>query len=195
MAVDESKKVKYCDCDVVDGKLRILFSFTGLGTNINDALEQLPDRLNAAPQLAGADGKVPVMGPLTRLSITKEYNEQVEKELEKLKKWFSPEFKLNPMFEENYAFMKKTPAKNIGRDDWESRLGYITFSYFEGVTYHMDYKNFKEDDMLQEGFNDVIDKHEIAFRIVEKLNKGSGYNECIVENGILYLQVSPVNPR
>jgi hypothetical protein len=59
----------------------------------------------------------------------------------------------------------------------------------------MDYKNFKEDDMLQEGFNDVIDKHEIAFRIVEKLNKGSGYNECIVENGILYLQVSPVNPR
>src|ERR1700759_1300339 len=72
MEVDETKKVKYCDCDIVDGKIRILFSFTGLGININDSLEQLPDRLNAAPQPAGADDKVPILGPLARLSIAKE---------------------------------------------------------------------------------------------------------------------------
>jgi hypothetical protein len=190
MVADDTKTVKYSSCDVVDGIIRILFAPSGLGVNVNDCLEPLPAKMNEATQPAGADGKVPVLGPLARLSVSKHYNEQIKPELEKLKKWFSPEFKLNPMWDENYAVMKKTPKKDLVSEDWEDSMGRTTLSYFEGVTYYMDWKNFKEDDMLQEGFNDTIDKHEIALRVVEKLKKGSGYNECVIENGVLYLQVS-----
>lgn len=188
MDADESGKTRYCGCDVVDGKLRILFNPDELGTNISNALEELPAALDKAPQPAGADGKVPVLGPLARLNIATEYTPKIGAELEKLKKWFSPEFVINPNFEENYAFLAQSKSKDL-RDDWHKNLGYLSLSYIEGATYHMDYKEFKSDDMLQEGFNDAVDKHEIKIRIVEKLNKGSGYNECIIENGVLVIQV------
>jgi hypothetical protein len=43
--------------------------------------------------------------------------------------------------------------------------------------------------MLQEGFFDVVSKAEIALRTVGALKKGN-YNESVVEDGVLYLQVS-----
>lgn len=43
--------------------------------------------------------------------------------------------------------------------------------------------------MLQEGFFDVVSKAEIALRTVSVLKKGN-YNESVVEDGVLYLQVS-----
>ena len=61
-------------------------------------------------------------------------------------------------------------------------------SYFEGAEYILKYQKFGEDDMLQEGFNEAVEKGEIAIRIVDKLNAGS-YNESVIEDGVLYLQV------
>lgn len=190
MDADESGKTRYCGCDVTDGKLRILFNPDEMGVNISNALEELPARLHEAPQPAGADGKVPILGAQARLNISTDYNPKIGNELDKLKKWFSPEFTINPNFEENYAFLSQSKAKDL-REDWHKNIGYITLSYMEGATYYLDYKEFKSDDMLQEGFNEAIDKHEIKLRVVEKLQKGSGYNECIIENGVLVIQASP----
>jgi hypothetical protein len=190
MEFDESGKVKYCSCDIKDGKLRILFNPKELGCNINNLYEDLPKKLNEAEQPVGADGKAPVMGAQARLNISKEYNEQIKPVLEKLQKWFSPDFKLNPMFEENYIALKKVPAKEHSQgEEWEQKIGYLTWSYFDGAVYRFEYDKFDSDDMLREGFNEAIDKHEIAFRVVDKLKDG-GYAECVIEDGILYLQVS-----
>lgn len=193
MGPDESGKTRYCGCDVVDGKLRILFNPDEMGTNISSALEELPARLDEAPQPAGPDGKVPILGPLARLNISTDYIPKVGNELDKLKKWFSPDFVINPNFEENYTFLKNSTNKDL-RDDWAKNIGYLTLSYVEGCTYYLDYKEFKSDDMLQEGFNEAVEKHEIKLRIVDKLQKGSGYNECIIENGVLVIQVSMLIP-
>ena len=54
-------------------------------------------------------------------------------------------------------------------------------------------KKFGEDDMLQEGFNEAVEKNQIAFRIVEELRKGSGYSEIFIEDGVLYIQTTPQN--
>jgi hypothetical protein len=78
MEHDDAGTVKYCSCDIKDGKIRILFNSKELGVNINNLYEELPKRLNEAEQPAGADGKVPVLGPQARLNISKEYNEQIK---------------------------------------------------------------------------------------------------------------------
>jgi hypothetical protein len=51
---------------------------------------------------------------------------------------------------------------------------------------------FKDDVMLQEGFQEGVSKNEIAVRVVSKLVKGT-YNEAVIEDGVLYLQMTPDN--
>ena len=47
--------------------------------------------------------------------------------------------------------------------------------------------SFGDDELLREGFNEAVEKNQIALRVVDKLVKGH-YNEPIVENGVLYIQ-------
>lgn len=48
---------------------------------------------------------------------------------------------------------------------------------------------FKDDDMLQEGFAEVITSKTIKLRVVDALKTGYR-NEAAIEDDILYLQVS-----
>ena len=48
------------------------------------------------------------------------------------------------------------------------------------------------DEMLSEGFQEAVSKNEVVFRIIDKL-KYDNYCECVIEDGILYLQVSRVH--
>jgi hypothetical protein len=187
MDVDEEKRFNYTGCDVVDGKLRILFHPKYLGTNISDALVYLPDALNKAEQPAGKDGKPPVMGVLARLGISKDYAPQIGAVEEKINKMLKTTIKLNPMWDENFAALKA--GKDV-RDDWEKEFGNMVFLYFQGAATQMEYQKFGEDDMLQEGLLEAIEKHEIAFRVVDKLVQNhSSYNECLIEDGVLYIRV------
>jgi hypothetical protein len=107
-----------------------------------------------------------------------------------------PDFKLNPNFEDSYkklAAAAKAKGSQV-REDWESNLGGFTLQYFDGALYQMNSEKFGEDDMLQEGFNDAVEKAEMAFRIVDKL-KYDSYCECEIEDGVLYLQVSVIPCR
>ena len=106
-----------------------------------------------------------------------------------------PVMTLTPNFERNAAALEKfDKAKEKTnyplREDWLARIGEYTLGYFEGVKDMLEYKGFDKDDMLQEGFKDVVEKNEIELRVVEKLVKGS-YNEVIVENGVLVIQTTP----
>lgn len=49
---------------------------------------------------------------------------------------------------------------------------------------------FADDDMLQEGFREGVERNEIAVRVVEKLERGT-YNECMVEEGVVVLETTP----
>ena len=44
--------------------------------------------------------------------------------------------------------------------------------------------------MLQEGYQEVVDKNEIGLMIVDNLQKGT-YNECIFKNRVMYIQTTP----
>ena len=189
MDVDLDKKFSYCGCVVDDRKLVIVFNRDNLGTNSSEALStnNLLQALNEAPPAEGNTSKI---SHAARTGIRQDYDPKIEDVRAKIAKMLGKDdFKLEPNWDDTFAKLsaEKKRKGNSLDDAWESRLGYYTFSYFDGLQWMLDSKKFGDDDMLQEGFNEAVDKGEIAFRIVDKLKYGS-YCEVVVEDGVLYIQ-------
>lgn len=180
-------RFSYGGCDVQDGKLRILFVAENLGVNIDYCLQEgtLLPALNAGP-----DDR-----PLSftaRLGIHNDYTPAIaatQHEIAELLGKKDDEIKLNPNFEETFGKLKAASQVkgNSIRDDWQSNLGSFTLKYFEALAYQMKYQKVGEDELIQEGFLEVVDKLEMTFRIVDKLEYDS-YCEVVVKEGVLYLQ-------
>jgi hypothetical protein len=190
--IDEEKKFSYCGCDIFDGKIRILFKEGNMGVNISYALDQdvLMTALNSAPPAADAGA---TMSYTARTAIRQDYDPKIDENRKKIADMLEkPDFKLNPNFEANFNALKAAAGKKKSevRDDWEKNIGYLSLSYFEGLVSQMDYQKFGDDEMMREGFNEAVESGEVVLRIVDKLSKGS-YNEVLIENGILYIQVRP----
>ncbi|KAI1751041.1 hypothetical protein F4782DRAFT_201606 [Xylaria castorea] len=188
--VDEQKRFSYCGADVSEGQLRLLFAPDGLGVNVSSCLDRdvLLKALNDAPSQDGA-----VMSYLARTSIRENYDPKIEAIRQRIGELVAkPDIKLSPNFEENFAkLLEESKQKKTDLNkDWQQYLGGTTRLYFEGLVSQLEWQKFEDDDLLQEGFNDVISKGEVVFRVVDKLVKGS-YNESVIEDGILYLQTTP----
>jgi len=185
--VDESGKISYSGCEVVDGKLELRFNAKNLWSNSGDCLDQSTffAALNRAP---AAPGKAAPMNFQARHSVQKEYEPKIEEQRKQLAEMLQcEELKFNPNFEDVFA---KLTAAGKQVDNWDQRIGYYVGSYFEGLVYKMKYLKFGEDDMLREGFQEAVDKNEVCFRVVDKLVKGS-YCETVIEGGVLYIQTIP----
>lgn len=189
--LDETKQFTYCGADIHEGQLRILFAEGNLGTNIDSALEK-PVLLKALNNAPAPEGSVVPLSFAARLDVSREYDpkaEEIQKQIAEI--LARPDIKLSPNFEDTYdKLSEESKSKDTGlRSDWQDVLGSFTRQYFEGLATQLKYQKFGQDDMLQEGFNEVVTKGEIAFRVVDKLEKGS-YSEAVFEDGVLYLQVS-----
>lgn len=191
--LDDAKRFSYCGVDVYEGKLRILFAPGNLGVNIDDALNRdaLLRALNDAPPPASDDSAAATLSFAARSDIRKEYEPRAEEIRAQIAEALEkPDIKLTPNFEDTFAKLREeSKAKKTEiRGDWDGVLGSFTRLYFEGFASQLRYQKFDEDDMLREGFHEVVEKGEVAFRIVDKL-KYESYCECEIEDGVLYLQV------
>jgi hypothetical protein len=192
MDVDDAKRFTYGGVDVHEGTLRVLFAPGNLGTNVDYACEKdtLMKALNEAP--AAAEGESNALSFAVRTGIRQDYDSKIEELRGKIAELVAePNIKLNPNFEECFAKLKEESKvkKTELRGDWESMMGRVAFEYFEGLHTQLQWQKFEDDEMIQEGFKEAVDKNEVIFRIVEKLTDDS-YGECQVEGGFLYLQVS-----
>lgn len=182
-APQDTTKFSYGGFEVKDGALRLVFAENKLGTNVSDVSAEFAKALKDAPAAPGASA----FNIDARNSVREKYDPNVEEVRSSIAALVNvPNLKLNPNFEHNANMLAKTPNQNSG---WDKQIGAATLAYFSGVEGQIKRAGFKDDDMLQEGFQEAIDKGEICFRIVDKLTKGS-YNEVIIENGVLYVQVS-----
>jgi hypothetical protein len=191
--LDEDNKFSYCGVKVVDGKLTIVFKEGQMGTNNYYALEKpvLQKALNDAPP---AKDSASTLSYTARAAIRTDYEPKISESQKKIAEYLEqPDIKLTPNFEANFAVLKEESGKKKTelRDDWESNIGYMTLKYFEGIAWQLKSQKFDDDEMLREGFNEAVDKGEIAFRVVEKLQKGS-YNEVVIDGGVCYIQVGRV---
>ncbi|KAI0969034.1 hypothetical protein F4678DRAFT_463787 [Xylaria arbuscula] len=188
--VDEQNRFSSAGSDIVEGKLRLLFNPKSLGSNIPYCLDRgiLTKALNDAPGPEGAP-----LSFAARTSIRLNYDPKIEEIRARVAELVNkPDIKFNPNFDENFAKLlaeSKVKKTDLSKD-WEDNFGYSIASYFSGLVSQLEWQKFEDDELLQEGFNDVIDKGEVVLRIVDKLQKSS-YCEVAIENGVLYIQATP----
>lgn len=185
-----SPKVSYCGNDIEEGKLRLLFNPSNLGSNIDQAGQNLAESISAAPQPEGASP----LSYAARNSIKNDYDEKIGSYLEKARKALqNDKFTFDPSWEQLAAALK---GSKEARDDWETNLGSFATYYFEGFVSALSSQKFDEDEMLREGLEEAVPNGVLKLRILEKLTTGqSSYNEITLDNGDLVIQVSCVHSQ
>ncbi|KAJ6445393.1 ATP binding protein [Purpureocillium lavendulum] len=184
MDLDTEAKYSYCGPEVSsDGKLVMLFREGNLGTNIDHAVAV--DTLAQALNVATTAPSLP-MSFVARASIRADYDGDIDKVGERINAALGREVALEPNFEASFA--KLTAA---GVTDWQHNLGDFTKRYIEAFADWLASNKAAEDEMVREGVNEAVDKGKVAFRIVDEGSMKSSYNECVIEDGVLYLQTVP----
>ena len=177
----------YGGLDIVEGVLRLVFAPSNFASNVSDVSSDISGALKNAAAASGGSSKFNIVA---RNSVREDYDPKIEDVQEEIGGLVGvADIKLNPNFESNAAALAKYGDK--GRSDWDRILGQSTLAYFEGVVYQLKRNGFKDDEMLQEGFQEGVTKNEISVRIVDKLTgKYGSYNETIIEDGVLFVQAS-----
>jgi hypothetical protein len=183
---EEDTTFTYGGLQIKDGVLRLVFSEGNFATNVNDVSQGFQEALKSA---AASSGSGSAFNINARQSVRKSYDPEIGAIQKAIGELVGvADIKLNPSFEPNATVLAKAGDKS--RSDWDSAMGSATLAYFEGLKYQIERAGFKDDDMLQEGFQEGVSKNEILFRVVEKL---SGYHETLVEDGVLIMQTTPEN--
>ena len=188
--MDEANRFSYAGCDIADGKLRMLFRHDKLGHNIQDALspDVLAKALNEAPNPPGEEA--PKLSVAASAGIRKSWDvdaEQHRAKIVKLLDW--SDLKFSPNFEDTSAKLSQAAEGGAKiRKDWEQILGPFMVEYYKSLAVSLDWNKFGKDEMLKEGLKEAVEKSEVAFRLVDKLEK-SNYCETVVDGGVLYMQV------
>lgn len=184
MEETDNTAIPYCGCDVYQGKLRILFRKGCFATNIKQAT--YCDKLQEALNMAGeADAPLNFNA---RSGIKADYEPKIGIVKERLEAIIGIQgLSVRPNFEANYAALDGKPGQ---ARDWQKLLGRYTLLYFQGLVDNLTLAGFEKDDMLQEGLQEVMEKKEISFEVVDKLAKGT-YNEVVLENGVLCIRTVP----
>lgn len=175
----------YNGCAVTpEGQLAILFNEDKLAVNIDDPLEEdkLAKALNSAPTAGAA------MSYVARSSIENGWEKDAEETKKKFSDILQTEVALDPQFQQTHDALKA--SSEIELDRWEGNIGDFTRFYFEALANGLKSQNFDSDEMMREALVEALEKGRIAFRIVEKSQMKALYNECVFEDGILYMQVS-----
>ena len=187
----------YSGCEVSGGLLRILFAKNYIGTNSGSAMEDLLGAVSNAGITANASSEVAPIDFSARMSIRNDYKSKVGELQQKFRQLLNlPTLSLIPNFESNFAKItffiansKKREVEDFPRE-WQKQFGWNIYEYFDYFFQGLDNKRFGDDDLMQEGFAEAVDKHEVGLRVVDKLQMGT-YNECIIENGVLWMQTTP----
>jgi hypothetical protein len=182
----EDTKFSYGGLQIKDGVLRLVFAEGNVGVNVSGISTNFHEAIKDAPTAAGSNAVA--YNIIARNSVREDYEKPVVALQESIGKLVGvPGIVLKPNFENNATALANAGDKV--RDDWDSVLGRSSLSYFEGLESNLKYAGFKDDDMLQEGFQEGVHKNEILLRVADKLVSGS-YHEILIDDGVLVIQVS-----
>ncbi|KIW76401.1 hypothetical protein Z517_11147 [Fonsecaea pedrosoi CBS 271.37] len=190
---EDDTKFTYGGLQIKDGVLRLLFAEGYLAANVSDVSRDFNDALTKAAAAGGGagssgSGSSSAFNINARQSVRESYDPKIGDLQQAIGSLVGvPDILLNANFEANAAVLAAAGAQV--RADWDRILGRVSLDYFDGLKYQLERAGFKDDDMLQEGFQEAVTKREILLRVVDKLQKGT-YHEVLVEDGVLVIQVS-----
>ena len=187
---DNEKIGRYNGCDIANGNLRILFRKDMLGTNIDRTMETLPEVVNEAGVAAGGQG----LDFAAKQDVKANFDPKIPAVEAKAREILAmPSLKLVANLEANFLKLFAHTEAGGGVDlqhEWQKHFGRVVLHHFEAFVEVIEQGGFSKDEMLQEGFQESIDKGIVEFRIVDKLVK-KRYNEMILEEGRLVIQTVP----
>ncbi|KFH43542.1 hypothetical protein ACRE_056920 [Hapsidospora chrysogenum ATCC 11550] len=195
MDLDEDELFSYCGCKVsADGKLVIVFRETYLGTNISSALDQshLEMALNEAPTTRATKpmnfrARMSIAGAGGHSSSSSSSSSSIRETQRRLSALLGGELALVPGYEAVFDKLRASEEKERV-EDWDAQLGPFVHLYFDGLLGYLEYHGFGADQMLREGLLEAVKGGEVRFRLVDEIKRP--YNEAVIEDGVLYLQVS-----
>lgn len=194
LALTTNPKISHSGCEIGDGMLRLCFTGKEIGFNLSTVCSELPTAVNDAGVSANPEGAASLDFD-AKNGIKKDYEPKIEPVRAKIQSILGlPMLELHPNFEQNFAaiaaYVASGKKSTIFPREWQKRLGVETLRYFDLLADTLEGQGFAKDEMLQEGYQESLDKNEIGLRVVNKLEKGH-YNECVFENGVLYMQTTP----
>ena len=195
IAPTSDPSIAYTACTITAaGALALLFSSGNLGVNAAYSTDNLADALDAADVVANG-GDVTVLGFHARHGIRTDYEPRIEGVKARVASALGLRvLALTPNWEANYAMLAGYVPRNYHFPrEFQKSFALFTYEYFEGFADVLEELGFGTDEMLREWFRDGVEKNEVAVRVVDRLKAGEGYNGCVVENGVLYLQTTPEN--
>ncbi|KAF4419175.1 hypothetical protein FACUT_11555 [Fusarium acutatum] len=181
MDVDEEGTFDACGAQFTsNGKLAIVFGADRLGSNTDDAFwnKNMERGISLAPS-------PDALSFYARKRILEDYEPDIADVQSDLKDILHEDINLHPHFEEVYEKLKQTKDGT----DFGKYFGTFMFNYFRGLVSTLKWRKFDSDDMLQEALNEVMEKGEVHFRVLDTV--GGSSREAAIEDGILYLQTSP----
>ncbi|KAK4695767.1 hypothetical protein P7C71_g2048, partial [Lecanoromycetidae sp. Uapishka_2] len=194
---DEKGKISYCGSEISGGWFRILFNKEYLGSNMRDSTAELGKTINEAGIATSGSGGA-ALDFNAKQAIKKDYEPGIGAiEARIAKAIAAPVITLHPNFEANFAKIAAYTAtgkqSTIFPREWQKNIGNNTLAYFRGLADKLEENGFSNDEMLQEGFKDAVEKNEVSLRVVDQLSKSAShhYNESIIEGGVFYMQTTP----
>lgn len=187
-------KISYSGVEIIGSMLRLCFSGNYLGSNLSSVCAELATAVNNAGVSSNPEGGAGLDFD-AKVDIKKNYDPAIGNVKAKIQSILGlPMLELHPNFERNFAaisaYATSGKKSTMFPREWQKQIGRSTLRYFECLVDALEGQGFAKDDMLQEGYQDAADKNEIGLRVVDKLQKGT-YNECVFENGVMYIQTTP----
>jgi hypothetical protein len=187
LAPQETTKFSYGGLLIEDGTLRLVFAEDSLACNVSEVSKDFAEAIKTA---STTSKKKSPFNLIARNAVRKDYDPKIEDVRSAIARMVNmPDIKLEPNFEVNAPELAKS-ADQIDQD-WDTRIGWITLEYFEALRDTLERQKFQEDDMLQEGFQEGVGEGRVRVRVLPQWDDNrSRYNEVVVDQGVLYIQVS-----
>lgn len=185
-------EIEFTGCEISHGCLNLLFSKGNLGVDAYRTAEDLAGAVNRASEAITCES-TGTLSFLAKQSVKLDYSdEKVALLTNRIATILSIDgIKLVPNFAENYAKLAAyKPTKNDFPRNWQDTFGACTLEYFECFANSLEELGFQSDDLLQEGFKEGIYKNQVVLRVVDQLINDD-CNECMVADGVLYLETVP----
>ncbi|KAJ7696572.1 hypothetical protein B0H17DRAFT_1198083 [Mycena rosella] len=158
--------------EVKDGVYRILFRHDRLGYNQSWLSDTMLPAIESAPR----EG----FSLSAKSSIENDFEGEIDELREEINKLVGTEVILDPNFDEIYKALAA-----LKDNAWQARIGATAMNYFKGIKYQLESQGFKDDDMLQEGLQEIVETKTFKLRVVAKTKSTI---ETVVEDGVVYVQ-------
>lgn len=186
LTADDANQTKYTTCDFKDGNFRIVFHEDQFGRWQSDAFQDISKVVDKAS--AASSGPLSLVA---RSAIEKQYNPEIDAVQKEMATVLNlPDVILNPNFEANAGVL----AGNKDVRPWQATFGQQTLKHFQEMIEGLKKAKFHEDDMLQEGLTEALESKEFSLNIVKKLETKETWNEILLKDGKVILNVSPPLP-